>query len=187
MRLILIGAPGAGKGTQAASLAGQFGVRHISSGELLRRHVAARTDLGRQVARYIERGELVPDDLVTAVVDDALAQAGSGSILDGFPRTLSQARAAEARHGAGFADAVVLLELPDDEARQRIAGRMAGGRSDDRDREVVDSRLRTFHAETDPVVDHYRDRGLLVSVDAAQPPEAVTTAILAALAAIGLR
>jgi adenylate kinase len=187
MRLILIGAPGAGKGTQAAALAGDYGVPHISSGELLRGHVTDGTDLGRKVARYMERGELVPDDVVTAVIDDALARAGSGYILDGFPRTLSQARAAEARHGAGFADAVVLLELPDDQARQRIAGRMAGGRSDDRDRGVVEGRLRTFHSETDPVVDHYRDRGLLVTVDAAQPPEAVTAAILAVLAATGRR
>jgi adenylate kinase len=181
MRLILLGAPGAGKGTQAAVLAEHFGVPHISTGELLRHDVAAGTELGRKVAGCIERGELAPDDLVAAVVDEALARAGRGHILDGFPRTPSQAREAEARHGTGLADAVVLLELPDDVARQRIAQRMAAGRSDDRDREVVERRLRTFHAETDPVVDYYRDRGLLVTVDAAQPPDAVTAAILTAL------
>jgi adenylate kinase len=182
MRLILLGAPGAGKGTQAAALAEHFRVPHISSGELLRHQVAAGTRLGRKVAGYLERGELAPDDLVTAVVDEALARAGSGYVLEGFPRTVSQGRDAEARHRAGLADAVVLLELPDDVARQRIAQRMAAGRSDDRDREVVERRLRTFHAETDPVVDYYRDRGRLVTVDAAQPPDAVTTAILTALA-----
>ncbi len=187
MRLILLGAPGAGKGTQAAALAEHFGVPHISSGELLRRHVAAVTELGRKVAGYLERGELVPGDLVTAVVDEALARAGRGYILEGFPRTLAQARTAEARHGARLADAVVFLELPDDVARRRIAQRMTAGRSDDRDRKVVARRLRAFHAETDPVVDYYRDRRLLVTVDAAQPPDAVTAAILAALAGITQR
>ena len=184
MRLILLGAPGAGKGTQAATLAEHFGVPHISSGELLRRHVADGTKLGRKVAHYLERGELVPDDLVMAVVDEALARAGTGYILEGFPRTMSQARAAEERHGGGLADAVVFLDLPDDVARQRIAQRMAAGRSDDRDREVVERRLRTFHAETRPVVDYYRDRGLLVTVDATQAPDTVTAAILTALPGI---
>jgi adenylate kinase len=181
MRLALIGPPGAGKGTQAKALSEHFGVPHVSSGELLRHQVAAGTELGREVAGYLERGELAPDDLVIAVVDEALARAGSGYILDGFPRTRSQAEKAEARDGGKLADAVVFLDLPDDVARQRMAHRLAG-RSDDRDREVIDRRLRTFHDETDPVVDYYRDRGRLVTVDAAQPPEAVTAAILAALA-----
>lgn len=181
MRLILLGAPGAGKGTQAAALAEHFGVPHISSGELLRRNVAAGTDLGHKVAGYLARGELVPDDLVTAVVDEALAGADRGYIVEGFPRTLSQAREAEARHGAGFADAVVCLALSDDVARHRIAQRLPAGRADDRDPDVIEHRLRKFHAETEPIVDHYRNRGLLVTVDAALPPEEVTAAILAAL------
>jgi adenylate kinase len=183
MRLVLIGPPGAGKGTQAKVLSEHFGVPHISSGELLRHDVAAGTELGREVVDYLERGELAPDDLVMAVVDESLARAGSGYILDGFPRTRSQAEKAEARHGGKLADAVVFLEVPDDVARQRMAQRLAAGRSDDRDREVVERRLRTFHEETDPVVDYYRDRGRLVTVDAAQPPEAVTAAIQAVLAA----
>ena len=182
MRLLLLGAPGAGKGTQAAALAERFEVPHISSGELLRRHVAAGKKLGRKAASYLERGELAPDALVSAVVEEALARGGPGYVLEGFPRTLSQAREADARHVDGLADAAVFLELPDDVARQRIAQRTAAGRSDDRDREVVERRLRTFHAETDPVVDYYRDRGLLVTVDATQPPDVVTTAVLAALA-----
>jgi adenylate kinase len=184
MRLILLGAPGAGKGTQAAALAEHFGVPHISSGELLRRHVAAGTEPGRKVARYLERGELAPDHLVAAIVDEALARSRAGYILEGFPRALLQAREAEARHRAGLADSVVFLELPDDVARQRIAQRTPAGRPDDRDREVVERRLRTFHAETDPVVDYYRDRGPLVTVDATPPPDAVTAAILTALAGI---
>jgi adenylate kinase len=182
MRLILLGAPGSGKGTQAAVLADHFEVPHISSGERLRRHVAAGTDLGREVARYLDQGELAPDHLVTAVVGEALAGAARGYVLEGFPRTVSQAREAEARYGAGFADAVVFLEVPDGVTRQRLARRMSSGRSDDRDPEIIERRLRRFHAETEPLVDYYRDRGLLVTVDAAQPPAAVTGAILAALA-----
>ena len=183
MRLILLGAPGSGKGTQAAALANHFGVPHISSGELLRRQVAAGTELGREVARSLERGELVPDRLVVAIVDEALAHADRSYILEGFPRTLSQARGAEARHGPRFADAVVFLEVPDNVARQRLAGRTSDGRADDRDPEVIDRRLRRFNADMEPLIDYYRDHGLLVTVDATPPPQEVTRAILAALAA----
>ena len=181
MRLVLVGPPGAGKGTQAEAIAEQFGVPHISSGELLRRHVASGTALGREVTGYLDKGELAPDDLVMAVVDEALAAAGSGYVLDGFPRTRSQAEKAESRRGGELADAVVFLDVPDDVAQQRLAERLAG-RSDDRDRSVIERRLRTFHDETDPVVDYNLDRGKLVTVDAAQPAGAVTAAILAALA-----
>lgn len=180
MRLILLGAPGAGKGTQAAAIADHLGVPHISSGDLLRSAVAARTALGREVAGYLDRGELAPDDLVTRVVDDTLTTAGPGYVLEGYPRTLSQARRADAVAGDGLADAVVFLDLSDDVARQRLAERNVG-RSDDRDPEVIERRLLQFHAETEPVVDYYRDRGLLVIVDAARAPDAVTTEILAAL------
>jgi adenylate kinase len=182
MRLILLGAPGSGKGTQAAVLADHFGVPHISSGELLRRHVAAGTRIGREVARHVDQGELAPDHLVTAVVAEALAGADGGYVLEGFPRAVSQAREAEARYGAGFAEAVVFLEVPDGVTRQRLVQRMSGGRSDDRDPEIIERRLRRFHAETEPLVDYFRDRGLLVAVDGAQSPPAVTRAILAALA-----
>jgi adenylate kinase len=183
MRLVLLGAPGSGKGTQAAALANHFGVPHISSGELLRRQVAAGTELGREVARLLERGELAPDRLVLAVVDEELAHADRSYILEGFPRTVSQAREAEARHGARFADAVVFLDVPDDVARQRLTARTSDGRADDRDPEVIERRLRGFHADTEPLVNYYRDRGILVTVDATPPPAAVTVAILAALAA----
>jgi adenylate kinase len=187
MRLILLGAPGSGKGTQAAALADHFGVPHISSGELLRRHVATGTQLGREVASFLERGELAPDRLVVAVVEDALSHTDRGYVLEGFPRTVPQARDAEARHGMRFADAVVSLEVPDDVARRRLVGRMAGGRADDRDPEVIQRRLRRFHADTEALVDHYRARGLLVTVDATQPPHEVTGAILAALTKPNLR
>ena len=147
-------------------------------------HVDAGTGLGRQVAAHLDRGELAPDDIVASVVADALADSGAdGYVLEGFPRTVTQAQWADALQPSGLAEAVVLLELPDDEARHRLAERAAAGRSDDRDPEVIQQRLRRFHAETEPVVDYYRDRGVLTAVDAAQPPDAVRAAILTALAA----
>jgi adenylate kinase len=185
MRIVMLGAPGSGKGTQAKLLAQRFAVPHVSSGDLLRAEVAAGSALGQKVAGVLDRGELVPDELVVRIVLDALAEAGPGYILDGFPRTLSQARLAEdARPGEGLADAVVFLALPDDVARRRLAAR-AEGRSDDRDPEVIENRLRRFHTDTDPLVGLYRDRGLLVTVDGSQLPDAVTAGIVAALAGAG--
>jgi adenylate kinase len=182
VRLVLLGAPGAGKGTQAATLAEHFGLPHISSGDLLRDQVAAGTELGRRLAAHLDRGELVPDEIVTEAVEDALADTpSSGYVLEGFPRTVSQARRADTLQAEGLADAVVLLELVDDLARQRLAERAAEGRSDDRDPEVIERRLRRFHAVTEPLVAYYRGRGVLATVDADQPPEAVTVDILAAL------
>ena len=185
MRLVLLGVPGSGKGTQGEVLAVRLGVEHISSGDLLRAQIAEKTELGREVAGYLERGELVPDDVVLAVVSDAVARAAAagGYILDGFPRNR-----AEAEHAYSLAaprdiaaQAVVYLELSDDVARQRLAGRAALGRPDDASIKVIERRLQLYHDETQPLLAYYRDRGILRTVDAAQPVEAVTAAILAAL------
>jgi adenylate kinase len=187
VRLVLLGAPGAGKGTQGVVLADHFGVAHISSGELLRTHVAAESDLGREVGAYLVRGELVPDDLVLAVVGDAVAAATKtgGYILDGFPRTLAQAERAYAlAEPAGLAaDAVIYLAVPDEAARQRLAGRAEVGRSDDVDAAVIERRLRVFHEQTQPLLEFYRGRKVLVTVDAVQSPDAVSAAIFTALTA----
>ena len=188
MRLILLGAPGSGKGTQAVVLAEHFGVPHVSSGALLRREVAAGTSFGRRVERYVASGELVPDDLVSNIVGDALGAAGHerGYILDGFPRTLSQAqRASDAAPPAGIAiDAVVYLAIPDDGARRRIAVRAADGRIDDANPAAVERRLQVYHRETGPLLDFYRDRGLLRRVDADEPVAHVTRSVYAAIADI---
>ncbi len=187
MRLVLLGAPGAGKGTQGAVLAERYGVPHISSGELLRAHVDAKSDLGRQVTEYLEIGEFVPDDLVLAVVGDAVSAAmkAGGYILDGFPRTLAQAERAYAlAEPAGVAaDAVVYLAVPDEAARQRLTGRAGDGRSDDADAAVIERRLALFHAETQPLLEFYRERKILVTIDAMQSPDTVSAAIFAALTA----
>ena len=190
MQLVLLGAPGSGKGTQGAFLAQHFGVRHVSSGELLRRHVTDDSPLGREVNDCLRRGELVPDDLVLAIVGDALVGAveAGGYILDGIPRTLAQAEQAYALAApAGLtADAVIYLDVPDDVARTRLAGRAVEGRADDTDIDAIERRLQVFHAETDPLLDFYRERGILIVIDGACAADAVSAAICDALARNGL-
>jgi len=157
----------------------------VSSGELLREHVASGTDLGRQVAYFLSRGELVPDDLVLAAVADALNGAfeAGGYVLDGIPRTLAQAERAYAlaKPAGLLADAVIYLDVPDDVARERLAGRAETGRVDDADPAVIERRLQVFHADTRPLLDFYRERGLLRTIDAVQSVEAVSAAILEVL------
>lgn len=186
MRLILLGAPGAGKGTQGTRLAEHFGIAHVSSGDILRQHVADETPLGRQVAAHVAAGELVPDDLVLAVVGRAVVEAmeTGGYLLDGFPRTVAQAERAFALASRGnmTADAVLFLDVPDDVAEERLVERSAtSGRIDDASREVIRHRLEVFHEQTVLLLDYYRARGVLVTVDASGTPDEVTADILTAL------
>lgn len=185
MQLVLLGAPGSGKGTQGLVLARRFGVRHVSSGELLRRHVAAETELGREVNDFLTRGELVPDELLMAVVGDSLADAvqAGGYVLEGFPRTIAQAEQAYAlvSPSGPVADAAIYLDVADDVVRARLARRDDTGRTDDADTAVIERRLQVFHAETSPLLDFYREKRILITVDGAQAPTDVTTAILDAL------
>ncbi len=182
MRVVLIGAPGSGKGTQGVVLAEWLSVPYLSTGDLLRDQAADGTPLGRRVAPYLDQGELVPDDLIFDVVRDRLKalEARGGYVLDGFPRTVSQAEEADESMPGGLADVVVYLSLPDDVARERLRHREEG-RTDDADEETIEHRLRVFHSETEPVVDYYRSRGILRSVDGDRPPEEVTAAVLAAI------
>jgi adenylate kinase len=185
LRLVLLGAPGSGKGTQSAALARHYDIPHISSGELLRSHVARRTRLGDRIRASLERGDLVPDALVLEVVGDSLSTSGTeaGYVLDGFPRTVAQARQAFiAAQGAGVtADAVISLDLPDNTARDRLAARAQSDRPDDANPAAVERRLEVFRFETGPLLDYYRERGILVSIDAAPTAATVTLAILEAL------
>jgi adenylate kinase len=189
MRIILLGAPGSGKGTQGKALAERFGVRHVSTGDLLRAHIAEGTELGRAAAPYVERGELVPDELMLQVAGSAVTEAAreGGYVLDGFPRTLAQAERAYELAGPAdvTADAVVYLAVRDDVVRERLAARAAGGRIDDADADVVERRLQVFHDETGPLLDFYRDRGILVTVDAARAPDEVTAAMLEGVKPLG--
>jgi adenylate kinase family enzyme len=177
MRLALLGKPGSGKGTQGVALARHLGVPLISMGDLLRSRAADTTPRSRELRAILDRGELVPDDLVLSVVRDAVdAAPGGGYVLDGFPRTVAQAQADVAP-----VDAVVELALPDDVARERLARRASVGRTDDADLDAIERRLRRFHSDAEPLIALYRDRGILVTVDAGSSPDAVTTAILEAL------
>jgi adenylate kinase len=180
VRIVLVGAPGSGKGTQSRFLANDFDVPSLSSGGLLRELATGETQTGRGIAGDLNRGDLVPDDLVITSMRDAVGAAApsGGYILEGFPRTVAQARRAESLLAP---DAVIHLVVPDEVARARLA-RRAEGRADDAEQAVIDRRLRHFHDEIGPILQHYRDRGVLVTVDADRPPDAVHEAILQALA-----
>jgi adenylate kinase len=184
-RVVLLGAPGAGKGTQARQLAERLAVPQVASGELLRWEMEAGTPLGHGASDFIDRGELVPDELVLRVVLDRLGQpeAGHGFILDGFPRTLRQADMLDATLEVGGRPIQRVLELrvPTDQLLDRLAGRARlDHRSDDR-ADVVANRLRIYGDQTAPLVDYYRARGLLMPIDGVGTVEEVAERIARAL------
>ena len=185
MRLLLLAPPGAGKGTQGERLAATYGVRHIPAGDLLRAEAQAGTPAGREIAAYQARGDLVPDQIVLDALTPAVVEAatGGGYILDGFPRTLPQATAAAelaARLGVTL-HAAVYLHAPEEVLTQRLLDRASqGGRADDV-ADVIQHRLRVYAETTGTLVPYYTDRGILVAVDADQPPDSVTADIQARL------
>jgi adenylate kinase len=181
MRLLMVAAPGGGKGTQGQRLAADYGIQHVSSGEVLRAEAQAGTPAGREVAAYQKRGDLVPDqivfDLLTPVVSAAAAR--GGYILDGFPRTVPQAieAAGIGRRLDLTLDAAVYLNVPDPVLLQRL---LARARADDT-AEVIRHRLEVFAETSGPLIDYYRDRGILVEVNGDQPPDSITADIEARL------
>jgi adenylate kinase len=185
MRLLLLGGPGGGKGTQGARLAERLEVEHVAAGDALRAEVERGTEIGIRVAGYVDAGELVPDDVVVDLMTPVVAAAAEagGYILDGFPRNLAQAHVADEaweRRGIGL-EAVVYLEVPEPELRRRLLARAeTEGRSDDTP-EVIGKRLALFAETTFPLVEHYRDRGLLVAIAADQAPDAVTDDVMSRL------
>ena len=208
MKLILLGAPGAGKGTQAEILCKKLGIPSISTGNILRAAIKDGTPTGIQAKSYIDAGKLVPDEVIIGIVDERLSQddCAGGYILDGVPRTIAQAEALE-KAGIQF-DAVVSIEISEDEILRRMSGRRVceacgssynveavpprvegicdncGGkliqRKDDTP-ETVRERLKVYHTETEPLVGFYAQRGLLKSVAVNGTKEATAQAILAAL------
>jgi adenylate kinase len=182
--IVLLGPPGSGKGTQTARLRDEQGLVALVTGDLLRRARADGTELGLHAAEYMTRGELVPDALIVGMLGEAIAGAGDAPIvLDGFPRTIVQADAlapALESHARELTT-VVLIDVPDEVAAVRIGGRDEG-REDDNP-ETIRARLRVYHEETEPLVDYYEERGLLLRVDGAGTPDEVNTAIREALEA----
>jgi adenylate kinase len=180
----MLSPPGAGKGTQSDRIAARYGVPHISSGEIFREETARQTPLGKQLRGFLERGDLVPDDLVLSLIRDRVVAASQGSggyILDGFPRNLAQAEAAAeiGRETNTSAQAVVYLDAPADVLIARLAGR-GENRADD-SAEVARHRLEVYAEHTQPLVDYFAARGLLVKVDAAASVDAVSEQIFSAL------
>lgn len=186
MRVLILGPQGSGKGTQAKRIADAHGVPHVSTGDILRSAVADGTELGLRVEPILERGDLVPDELMVALIRERLA-GEDGFVLDGFPRTLAQAEALDAMLAeiGKPLDTVLLLEVSDEVSSRRMLGRAAEeGRSDDTP-EVIAKRLRLYHELTRPVVERYRDAGELAVVDGEQTMDEVFAAIEFALAGSG--
>ena len=168
--IALLGPPGSGKGTQAARLRDDIGFATLASGELLRAAREEGTELGRGAGEYMDRGDLVPDDLVVGIILHAIGEAGDTPVLlDGFPRNLEQAKAL-ADHGRELS-AAVLIDVPDDVVAERILSRNQG-RSDDNP-DTVRERLRVYHEATEPLVAYYDARGLLRRVDGDGDPDEV--------------
>lgn len=212
LNIILLGPPGSGKGTQAELLEEEFSIPHISTGDILRKAVADQTALGKEAQGYMNKGELVPDQLVVDIVDDRLQDkdAQNGFILDGFPRTVPQAQALEESLQKRDMDisAVIDIDVPEDELVKRLTARRVcadcdavyhlifeppvnedfcdacGGkliqREDDKI-ETVKNRLEVYHNQTEPLINYYKDKKLLRSVEGRQPVEKVFDDIITVL------
>ena len=191
IRLLLIGAPGAGKGTQAVKLSETFGIPAISTGDIFRHNVKNETELGKLAKSFMDRGEYVPDSVTNDLVRDRLSHddAKPGFLLDGYPRTADQVVELDSMlSDAGTQlDAVVLLTADTDEVVRRLLNRaIEQGRADDTE-EVIRRRLEVYAEQTAPLVDLYQARGLVVAIDGLGEVAEVTERILAGLAAVGVQ
>lgn len=185
MRLVLLGPPGAGKGTQAARLAERFSIPHVSTGDIFRANVADETDLGREAQAYMDRGDYVPDDVTNRMVADRLAEpdAAKGFVLDGYPRTVAQAETLDALLAAWETplDAVVRLVVPEEELVRRLGDRaQVEDRTDDTE-QAWRRRFVQYEEKTKPLEQFYGERGMLVDVDAVGEVEEITERALSRL------
>jgi adenylate kinase len=171
VNLLVLGPQGAGKGTQAKRVASEYGIPHVSTGDMFRAAQAEGTEFGKQVGEIMESGRLVPDELTIAMIEERLSRpdARAGFVLDGFPRNLTQAEALDAMLvgiGRGL-DAILFFDVPDEVGTQRALERaQLEGRADDTP-EVIARRLQIYHSETEPVAEHYRATGKLIPLHAA--------------------
>jgi adenylate kinase len=185
MRLLLIGAPGSGKGTQATTIARHFGIAHISSGELLRGHIADHTPTGQVAEEYVARGDLVPDGVVMDILRKPVeaASRNGGYVLDGFPRTLAQAEAAYlvAKDLDAWVQVAVYLQVPHDQLIERMLRRaQSGGRGDDTE-SVMHRRIEEFEKQTPPLLEYYDRREVLLRIDGFRPIDEVSASVIGEL------
>jgi adenylate kinase len=217
LNLILFGPPGAGKGTQAERLQGDFQLPFISTGDMLRKNVKEQTRLGKEAKGFMDAGDLVPDELIVAMAAERLQEedAEDGFILDGFPRTLAQAKALEEQLSklGRRVTAALLIDVPDEEVVRRLSGRRVCVKSghnyhvefdppkhegvcdqdgsrliqrDDDKPEVVENRLRVYHEQTEPLVNYYDEQGLMRRIDGTRPATEVHDHIRAVIATLRL-
>jgi adenylate kinase len=185
VNLLVLGPQGAGKGTQAKRIASDYGIPHISTGDMFRAEIAAGTDFGKRVDSILAAGELVPDDLTVAMIRERLAEddARDGFVLDGFPRNLAQAESLDAMLGEidrGL-DAILFFDLPDEVGFERMMKRAQDESRPDDTPDVIRRRLEIYHEETEPIVEHYRATGKLVPLHAARSIDEVYREIQQAL------
>ncbi|MDD6252517.1 MAG: adenylate kinase [Bacteroidales bacterium] len=183
---ILFGPPGAGKGTQASAMVEKYNLRHLSTGELLRKEIAEGTELGKKAKSLIDAGSLVPDEVVEGMIDNAFKSTKdvAGFLLDGFPRTIAQAEALDKMLAAGGEEvtAVVSIMIPDGMIKERIRHRASiEGRADDAKEETINNRIKTYHEKTEPLVDFYKKSGKYVEIDGTGTIEEVRSAIFNAM------
>jgi adenylate kinase len=185
VNLLVLGPQGAGKGTQAKRISAEYGIPHVSTGDMFRAEQAAGTDFGKRVGEIMESGELVPDDLTVAMIEQRLgeADASEGFVLDGFPRNIAQAEALDRMLGSigrGL-DAILFFDVPDEVGLERALKRAKLENRADDTPDALATRLETYHRETEPIVEHYRTTGKLVPVHAGRSVEEVWREISEAL------
>ncbi len=178
MNILILGVQGSGKGTQAKRVAAEYGIAHVSTGDMLRAAIAQGSELGRRVQPILDSGRLVPDELIVDLIRERIA-GEQGFVLDGFPRTMSQAAALDEmlREEARELDVVLELQVSDEVATERMLARVeAEGRTDDTP-ETIRTRLELYHRETEPLVEYYRAKGIVVGIHGERPVDAVFSEI----------
>lgn len=191
MNILLLGPQGSGKGTQAKRISAEYGIPHIATGDMLRAAISARTPLGQQVKPILEGGELVPDELIIEVIRERLEEpdAAAGFVLDGFPRTMGQADALDTvlREIGRELTVVFALQLSDEICIERLLKRARDEHRTDDTPDAIRRRLELYHRETEPLIEHYRTLGLLLTIHADGTPNEVFAEIQAALEQVAVR